>query len=541
MTFKPAISLTAAMNDPQLFGTVFASPTYWPWKVVAKLIDGIPLTEPREIELFIACTGRHVLPKGPVRRLVLLVGRRGGKDRFLSAVGVWRTALICDWRKYSSAGEQNVCILLGADKRQGTILSKYAGGLIAPPMIAAEVTRNVKDVVEFRNTARLEISTNDARLVRGRSAIAVLGSECCHWRTDEHAASSDEEVIGAAEPSLAMCADTGLMIMGSSVYRKKGYMFRRWKELFGNDDAEDICWFAPSATMNPRLSQAVIDKALSTDSARAKAEFLNEWRSDLSDFIPSDVIDNATDAGVYERAPLPNMTYYAHALAAGGTGKDSFAFAISHREASYVVDVVREYRPRFVPAAVIGELAQICKTYRITKFRDDKFGGGFHSSEWATHGITFEPCEGTTSENYLTLLPLLLAGRVRLPDHKTLRTQLGSLERRPGEGRETVSHPQHDSAHDDLATACAGAVVAAMPANDGSYSMEIWDRVNGNAAAEAERVLQNFAREAWGPQQPGAVDLGDHGYKAPNHWNPRTEADDRIWEAYKRSMTEKAS
>ena len=43
-----------------------------------------------------------------------------------------------------------------------------------------------------RNGASLEISTNDARLVRGRSAIAVLGSEASHWKTDEFAASSDE-------------------------------------------------------------------------------------------------------------------------------------------------------------------------------------------------------------------------------------------------------------------------------------------------------------------------------------------------------------
>jgi hypothetical protein len=67
-----------------------------------------------------------------------------------------------------------------------------------------------------------EIATNDARLVRGRSAIAVLGSECCHWKTDEHSASSDEEVVGAAEPSMAMCPDGGLLMLGSSVYRGGG-------------------------------------------------------------------------------------------------------------------------------------------------------------------------------------------------------------------------------------------------------------------------------------------------------------------------------
>jgi hypothetical protein len=52
---------------------------------------------------------------------------------------------------------------------------------------------------EFKNGAALEIATNDADLVRGRSAIAVLGTEVCFWRTDENASSSDEEGLAAEE------------------------------------------------------------------------------------------------------------------------------------------------------------------------------------------------------------------------------------------------------------------------------------------------------------------------------------------------------
>ena len=75
---KPAITLTRAMADPMLFGKVFASPSFWPWRVVAKLIDGLALTEPREIEVFGECTGRTKLPTAPVKRLMLLAGRRAG-------------------------------------------------------------------------------------------------------------------------------------------------------------------------------------------------------------------------------------------------------------------------------------------------------------------------------------------------------------------------------------------------------------------------------------------------------------------------------
>jgi hypothetical protein len=182
--------------------------------------------------------------------------------------------LATDWRKLQSAGEGAVAILLGRDKKQAAILRRYCEGLLQVPLLAREVARQTGDVIEFRNGSSLEIASNDVRLVRGRSAIAVLGSECAHWKTDEHVASSDEEVVAAAEPSMAMCPDGGLLILGSSVYRRRGYMYRQFKELHGNDEAEDICWFAPSALMNSQLSSHVIDRPRRTEGERRISQCL---------------------------------------------------------------------------------------------------------------------------------------------------------------------------------------------------------------------------------------------------------------------------
>ena len=485
----PNITLTQAMSEPQLFGKVFGNSSFWTWKVVAKLIDGLPLTEQREIELFEQCTGRKYTRRA-WRRLIILAGRRAGKDRFESAVAVWRAALCCDWRRHQSAGEGAVVILLGAGKKQAAILRNYCAGLLQAPLLQAEVTRTTGEVTEFRNGASLEISTNDARLVRGRSAIAVLGSETCHWKTSEYAASSDEEVVAAAEPSMAMCVDGGILMLGSSVYRKQGYMYRKYRELFGNNDADSICWFAPSIVMNPKLPQDVVDAALAEDAQRARAEYTNIWREDLSDFIPIDVIEAATDVGTYERAPINGISYFALADAAGGTGQDSFAFAIAHREdTNLILDVVRDFKPRFTPAVVISELAQLCKQYSISEVQGDKYAIGFHEAEWQSNSIQFVACERTTSENYLRLLPQLMAARVRLINNTTLRSQLASLERRVGAAdRESVTHPQHANAHDDVACAAAGALVAA--ATDVSYNLDAAYGL-GDEEAEARREYWN--------------------------------------------------
>jgi len=262
---------------------------------------------------------------------------------------------------------------------------------------------------------------------------------------------------------MAMCPDGGLLLMGSSVYRKRGYMYRQYRELHGNNDADDICWFAPSVLMNPKLPQSVIDKAMAEDPHKAGAEYKGIWREDLSDCYPLDAIEASTDLNIYERPPQPNVSYVAYTDAAGGTGSDSFTLAIGHRGSGQtaVLDVVRERKPRFVPAAVVAEFAQLLKSYGISEVQGDGFAGGFHSDEWRRNGITFTPSEHTTSENYLFLLPMLLSGRVRLINNATLRHQIASLERSVVGTKERVTHPATHSAHDDVATAAAGALVAA--------------------------------------------------------------------------------
>jgi hypothetical protein len=100
--FTPDITLSRALTQPNLFGGTFGASSFWTWRTVAKMIDGLPLTEAREVDLVKECTGRTQLPTAPVRRLILLAGRRAGKDPFFSAVAVWRAALCVDWCKYLS-------------------------------------------------------------------------------------------------------------------------------------------------------------------------------------------------------------------------------------------------------------------------------------------------------------------------------------------------------------------------------------------------------------------------------------------------------
>jgi hypothetical protein len=423
--FEPAITLSSALTAPQLFGKIFAATSFWTWRTVGKLIDDVPLNERREIELFEQATGRpyNRQARRAVRRLIILAGRRAGKDRFLSAVGVWRAALCTDWRQHQSPGEGAVVILLGRDKKQAAILRRYCHGLLQAPDLKHQVVRETNEVIEFRNGSSLEIASNDVALVRGRSAIAVLGSECCYWKTGDYAASSDEEVVGAAEPSMAMSPDGGLLVLGSSVYHKRGYMFRQYRELFGNADSDDLVWFTPSKVMNPKLPQSVVDKAMAKDPHIAGAEYLNRWREDLSECFPYDAVEACVDENAYERPRVPNTTYLAYQDAASGGGEDSFALAIAHRERDIVIlDLLHERRPRFVAYEVIAEYAQILKAYGISEIHGDRYAFQLFADEWRKHHIIAREPEASTTENYLRALPLESRQRSRRSRRRSLRS-----------------------------------------------------------------------------------------------------------------------
>jgi hypothetical protein len=210
---------------------------------------------------------------------------------------------------------------------------------------------------------------------------------------------------------------------------------------------------------------------LERDPARATAEFLGEFRSDIETFVPLHVVEAAVGSYV-ELPPAASRRYYGFVDPSGGSGGDSFTVAISHRDDDcVVVDAIRERRPPFAPSDVIAEFSALLKSYRVTMVTGDRFAGGFPPEAFHDHGINYEPAAKTKSDLYCDLLPLLNSGRVVLPRNDRLVQQLVLLERRTarGTGHDSIDHPP--GARDDIANVVAGAaLLARKPAYDTSLS-----------------------------------------------------------------------
>jgi hypothetical protein len=109
---------------------------------------------------------------------------------------------------------------------------------------------------------------------------------------------------------MAMTPGGGLLLTQSSVYRRQGYMHRRFRELHGNDESQEICWLATSQTMNPALPSKIVADAMECDPQRAQAEFNSVWRDDISNFVPRALIEAAVDGGVPVRPRRDGFHYY---------------------------------------------------------------------------------------------------------------------------------------------------------------------------------------------------------------------------------------
>lgn len=253
-----------------------------------------------------------------------------------------------------------------------------------------------------------------------------------------------------------MATTKGPLIIASSPYAKRGVLFDSFRRHYGQDgDPLILVAKGASRDLNPTLPQSVVDRALERDRAAARAEYLAEFRDDISSFVSFEIV-SACVGDYVERAPIGNLKYGAFVDPSGGSA-DSFTLAISHREGDrIIIDCIREMRPPFSPEAVIYDFSALIKTYGITFVRGDRYAGEFPRELFRKYGVEYRCSDKVKSDLFRDLLPLLNSGRIVLPKSDRLSSQICGLERRTSRGgKDSIDHGP--GSHDDLANVIAGA------------------------------------------------------------------------------------
>jgi hypothetical protein len=472
---KPLPNIVEAMNDPLLFGPWFAkrwfkSDSWATWRVFLKALYALPMTS-AELEVYKSFTGRSKAPTEPFKKAWLICGRRGGKSRIAALVATYNTA----FRKYPELqrGEVGVMPVIAQDRKQADVIFNYCANFFREiPLLNKMVVAQMKDSLTLSNGTRLEVQTCDHRSVRGFTMLGGILDELAFWPTDEHSASPDTEVINAVEKGSVNILSA--MLLGvSSPYSRVGALWEAYQNHYGKDDSDELVWKSDSRSMNPTLSQKIIDRAYEKDAQQAAAEYGGHFRSDLANFLTPEAIVACVFAGRYELAPRPNFSYYAFCDPSGGSS-DSMTLAVAHHENNLaMLDMVREIVPPFVPETVVKDFVTEAKRYHCYTVVGDRYAAEWVAQTFAKFGITYQQSEKTKSDIYLSLLPAINSRQVELLDHKKLLQQLAGLERRTRSGgKDSVDH--RPGLHDDVANACAGALVLAG-AGAGVYGLLDYD------------------------------------------------------------------
>ena len=423
MTGHVTIPIDKVMRHERLLGASFAGESWDTWQAVIKAAHALPLSDD-ERTIFNNVAGGRSLPTRQVKELVCVVGRRGGKDS-VAALLATHAAISFNPKGKLRPGEFAHVACIACDRDQAALVFGYIkGNFELVPAFNKFIVDSSSDTITLANRVIIQVTTNSFRSVRGRSILCAIFDEVALFRSDE-SANPDVELAAAVRPSLAQFPNS-MMILISTAYKRSGLLYEQFKSHFGRDDADVLVVKGTTRQFNNLFPQAEIDKDLARDPAKFAAEYLSEWRDDLSAFIDRALIEAATDTGVVVRPPQQRH-YFSFVDASGGRG-DAFTAAIAHAEGqTAVLDCLIEIRSPFDPDIATRDIAAVLKSYGLRKTIADHYAAGWTVSAFARNGIKLEHSERNRSEIYLDCLPLFTAGRVKLIDNTRLAQQFVSL------------------------------------------------------------------------------------------------------------------
>jgi len=469
---------------------VLRGETWGAWRAFIAALFGLPLSR-SEARLYRACTGRKRLPRGPFAEAWLICGRRSGKSFMLALIAVFLSCFRAH-ATHLGPGERATVMVIATDRAQARTIFRFCHKLLTGiPQLKALVERTTNASIDLRTGVVIEIHTASFRRTRGYAIAACLCDELAFWPVSEEAAEPDAEVLDAVRAGMAQFASP-LLLCASSPYAKKGEVWGAYQRHYGREDRNVLVWKAATRVMNPSVAQRVIDAALERDAAWARGEYLAEFRDDVQQFVPFEVVQSC--GGEHrELLPAAGLKYFAACDPSGGSS-DSFTVAVAHGEGErIVVDAVREARPPFSPESVVKEFATVLRSYRVARVVGDRYAGLWPREQFEKRAIAYVVADKSKSDAYRDLLPLLNSRRLLLPRWERLLNQLVGLERRTARGgRDSIDHGPNG--HDDIANAvalAAGLVAYARKAIP--PSMESWSDIYGANRRRAEAAARKQA------------------------------------------------
>src|SRR5258706_3045593 len=190
------------LSDPETLGTYFAAGSWRGWKIIAKAIYGEKLSM-KETECFKSIAGDRDPPNRRVREVWLIVGRRGGKDSFASALAAYHSAAI-DYQGILRPGEKVSVQCLACDKRQARIILNYTRGyFVRKPLLSSLVENDVAEGFDLSNGCEGRVFTNNIATVRAVAPAVLIMAEIAFYPANDSSSATAYDVYQSTIPAPA--------------------------------------------------------------------------------------------------------------------------------------------------------------------------------------------------------------------------------------------------------------------------------------------------------------------------------------------------
>lgn len=400
------------------------------------------------------------------RRLVLRVGRRGGKSSTMMRLAVVE-ALYGD--HVVPPGDIGVIAIVSVEREEArarlvliaAILD--ALGVRYKPAAFGEGFDLVDRPIGFR------VFTASIAGVSGYTAIGLVFDEVAKWRSGDSSVNPAPEVLRSARPMIATMPNAREFMISSPFSTLDAH-----HEAFAaGDDEHQITAHATTWEANPTISEAETH-ALEPDELTWRREYGAEpIDAEGSAFFSPAAIDQAID----KDRPLALAPNSAAAVGAGADfafKSDSSALAIVHRvDAIFHLADLYELRPTIFaalkPSKVVAEFTRMIKPHGITMVAADSHYSEAIREHLEEGSLSLTPApEGARGKTdvYQFARVVLHEGRLKLPKHPKLRAQLRDVIAKPTpSGTITISSPRRaGSGHGDLVSALVLAIWEARTA-----------------------------------------------------------------------------
>ena len=220
---------------------------------------------------------------------------------------------------------------LAKDKDQARIVFRYVKAVLNH--IPA-----LKSMIVDQRADEIELTT---------SLPALLPMRSHFWPSQ--GANPDDEVLSAVRPAMATIPDAKLLCI-STGYAQTGALYDAHKKHYGKEDDDIMVWQVDTASMNPTISQAYIDKEIEKEPEAGRAEWLGLFREDVSAAFPLEVIEACIVPGRMEIPYSPHVGRYFAFLDPGGR-HDAFTLAIAHQNYGsdkIILDVIKPHARRSI-------------------------------------------------------------------------------------------------------------------------------------------------------------------------------------------------